>query len=511
MDGLAWLRGISRWGRSGACSALLLIACGKTTSGSGDEEPDTSSGVGGSGSQGSGATAASGSGANSGSGGANAGGVGTGGVSTGGGDWGDTGGLGGLGGTGGGVLVGGNLPPLEDLVGDYDISFLGPLEEIEGCTPLITETHWNLHLSLDDLDFQNNYRVEVFKDFDVYSRSNSIIAESNETYVRLASKSPDTPTVVLYGTLEGFTYAAVYVPYECPGADDGSVMLHFSKVVPDETPPKIRLWTHIPGDHAFSFSSLFFAFSEPLRSPSDGFVISRFEDSTSAYQSMSLSNASGAIPHAWSSDSGGNFGMYFLDRESIGGDVTLHVGPELTDRAGNSAVMRTDTFTVKNVGGVLESEITFDDGPPSGLLGAATYVASGAPCETGGCIVLEGSAPRCSDFTDTPAVWGLRVDYGTGTRTLVLRYRLLSSSSLVPSPLVREEYGTSGNEDYPLPFEVSEGPYTHTSGWTDRHVPPSSPLNHHDAGIAIGIGCTEQAVQPQVKLVIDRVELLENP
>jgi hypothetical protein len=256
-----------------------------------------------------------------------------------------------------------------------------------------------------------------------------------------------------------------------------------------------------------------FEFSEPLWSSLDGRVLDRFDESAHAHELLSFSDASGSVPHRWETDSGGHFGILFSDRENIGGDVTLQVRPGLTDRAGNAAVMTTDTIAVKNVGGILESEQTFDDGPPSGLLGAARYVASGAPCETGGCIVLEGAAQKCSTQDDTPALWGVRVDYGNplAPRALLVRYRVLSTSRVAPGVMVWADVGFESGEDSELPLEVSDGLYTHATGWNDAFLPPWSArdLTDHDSGRVIGIGCTNQAIAPQVMLVIDRVELVD--
>ncbi len=481
--------------RRGALPLLLAAAaCGRAES-SGDHPPgdlDGSSGGATTGGIASGGTspgaAPSGGASNGGSGGA--GGTSTGGASTG-------------GASTGGAL---NLPAIETLSGDYDIDW-GTPPLIPDCRPLFTEQHLNFHLAFGDAVSFVETEAELFRDFWVYDREATYVYDGGE--LRLDALEDTVPPVTLSVDESGFTSAAtVTIPYDCEGQPLD--VLVSATVVPDQTPPKLRVHTNVPGASVFSFSLVSFDFSEPLFTPTWEILAYKFWDAGHVGGLVTVADQNGPVPHTWNDDSGGRYGILF-DRDTIGGDtVTFSVDSAVRDRAGHSAVITPNPVTVLDAGPVLTTTFDLDAGPPPGLYGDATYLASGPLCESGGCIVLEGLAPPCDEYTQSPspnpAVYGLRVDHGPETsKALFVRYRLWSSAPDAPHPFVKTD-ASSGYEpfDVPLSTEALDYPFTHAGDWQDLWIPPMASFNYSDAGTVIGIGCASVEPRPMVRLVIDR-------
>ena len=166
----------------------------------------------------------------------------------------------------------------------------------------------------------------------------------------------------------------------------------------------------------------------------------------------------------------------FLDQESVVG-VTFRAEPvHLTDLAGNVALPDNQTYEVSSAGPVV-TKVDFDDGPHPSVYGPATYYAPGspgAPCESGGCLVMAGEIPSCDAPTSAnmPALV-TRMAFTQERPTATLRYRVWAKDSARLLLRVTSDVSCE-NEVYArvMPLATSDGAYANATPWQDASLGP---------------------------------------
>lgn len=132
-----------------------------------------------------------------------------------------------------------------------------------------------------------------------------------------------------------------------------------------------------------------------------------------------------------------------------------------------------ETFPILSAGPIVP-RLDFDDGPHPGAHGNATFFAPGqtdAPCESGGCLSLEGTSRVCEHFNelgpDAALAFRLSTTEAVGWR---IRYRLSASVPSVPLTLV--EAPACAHELEATLERTSEpnSPLIYASDWTTQSV-----------------------------------------
>lgn len=199
----------------------------------------------------------------------------------------------------------------------------------------------------------------------------------------------------------------------------------------------------------------------------------------------------------------------------VGRRVAFELVRPLVSFAGFEAVVTERGFTVVS-SGLPANLVDFDAGPHEGAHGAVTYHPSGAagsPCEAGGCLELGGPSTACEDWDERGPAAMLAFRLATISNQHQIRYRVRFQSSTDFAPglwwweqsACSEEPSQVVDDLSPLP--EPDGPFTHASDWLDLDRPfcmgPET-----DKGMAIALNCTDADPAPEVRLLVERIEVV---
>lgn len=363
------------------------------------------------------------------------------------------------------------------LVGSYDVWITDP--NLPHCRLPASGSRLNLIVAMKD----GALTAYLFEDgFWSYAAGTKMKLEAGALTLTpdiLVDDPPDRrPTLVFAWGASGFEpQAQATVHLEC----DGGYVYDLDEPVrieQDRTPPRLVANPYEDIGRVFPFTHIALRLTEPARLDSIGAFYPDPEDIDVRNQVKLVNiDTNDTIPagyegYPWM---GPETDVVFLDQESVVG-VRFRAEPvNLTDLAGNAALPDDRTYEVSNAGPIV-TNVDFDVGPHPSTYGAATYFAqgsSGAPCESGGCLVMEGEIQDCDAQVpaDSPALvtrFGFTETQGKAT----LRYRVWATNPVLLSLSVLAELCSEGVYVRMEPLATSEGVYTYASAWADAAVGP---------------------------------------
>jgi hypothetical protein len=149
--------------------------------------------------------------------------------------------------------------------------------------------------------------------------------------------------------------------------------------------------------------------------------------------------------------------------------------------------------------------IDFDDGPVPGISGNSTYYSGSepdAPCDFGGCLVIDGPVPSCGYGTAPASMLAVRFTE-PWIHSLSIAFRVLASTQYVSPMSVFYASGCQGEYSASLSaLAEPEGPFTHASEWTTEGISMCGGPDIEN-GFVIALGCAPGADVPQMRLVIE--------
>ena len=413
----------------------------------------------------------------------------------------------GVGGQGeGGDAAAGPVPASTDvLLGDYDVYVASP-PGVAGCSVAWYEPRINLTMYQADsgklmaLPFPDFYWQANF-DAEANVSASSVQVAASLDWAEL----PRTPALDLSWNADGFVGSGwAVIPYNC-GTGVTTTRTVIATIEVDHTSPKLRV---DPDSHGtFAFTRFSFNFSEPVELPS-GDYRGTFVEPADAEQSVELYDVgtNTALPTAWRWSLGGPVApAHFLDPTSVEGTtIAARMTTMLSDHAGNPLVPLAETYDIAPAA-LLETELDFEQGPPVGLYGNASFHAAaepGAPCEQGGCLVLDGPVARCYDAPRSTFAVRLASPWNDG---IDVRYRVWASSNSVSPLEIGFASGCSGSFSTALSaLAQPDGAFTHASAWKTVTISPcGGPENEN--GFTLSLACAEYAPPPDVRVVIERL------
>jgi hypothetical protein len=417
---------------------------------------------------------------------------------------GDTIGVGGQG-AGGDAGAGSGPASIEVLVGDYDVYLASP-PVVAGCSVAWYEPRINLTMYQAD---SGKLAALPYADF-FWHANFDVETKVSANTVQLAASldwadSTLTPALDLSWGADGFVGpGSAVIPYDCEeGATTTRTVV--ATIEADHTSPKLRVDPDSYG--TFAFTRFGFTFSEPVDLPSGDYGIT-FEEPADAEQVVELYDLStnAALPTAWKWSLAGPIAQaHFLDLPSVEGrTIAARLIATVTDHAGNPLVALAKTFDIAPAA-LLETELDFDQAPPVGLYGNASFHATaepGAACEQGGCLVLDGPVAQCYDAPHSTFAVRVASPWDDG---IDLRYRVWASSSWVSPLEIGFASGCSGSFSTALsPLAQADGPFTHVSDWKTVTLHPCGGPENED-GFALSLACAEDGPPPAVRVVVERL------
>lgn len=425
------------------------------------------------------------------------------------------GGAGGSAGGAGGEQAGaggadGERPPVEVLLGDYDVYMAAP-PAVAGCSVAWYEPRINLAVSpkgsgkLEVLPFADFFWQANFAKEPAFAATTLAIAALLDW-----EDKPLTPALKLGLDSAGFDGTGwAEIPYTCTGNAQTTRTVSVT-LEPDRTSPTLRVDAGNPP--SFGFTKFSFTFSEPVQLPSGNYGIT-FSEPTDGENTLELYDVdtNTALATAWKWALGGPVAQArFLDPASAEGrTVAARLTTPLNDRAGNALVTLDQDVDIEH-SAVLETALDFDVQPTVGLFGNASYHAAagpGAECEQGGCLVLEGTEVACYGAP----LGGVAVRLPSTWESLELRYRVWSSTVGLSPLEIGYASGCTGYFPTTLvKLAQPDGAFTHASAWTTANVAPCGGPDYEN-GFTVALGCAESGPLPVVRVVIERIARPASP
>lgn len=428
--------------------------------------------------------------------------------------------VGGAAGAGGSPMGGGSggtagraIQP-EALFGDYDVHF-STLPSLDGCRSRLSSSRMNLQI--DTLD---GFQARAFQSFgfDFVKPGPPKLDDRSFELPSGSFGSVDAfwvPSLHLNVRGDGFAGDGwAYAEYEC--TDGPSTVTVDVKVVPDETSPVLRVVSTLPtGTDLFPFSSVALDLSEPVVMPSGAYDddIVDLDDAASTLAFVDSSSGE-ELPLTWYTGlSGPAVNGRFPSMVGLAGR-TLYARTlaPLPDRAGHPTMLDGVTYLVQEPA-ELGDLLSFDELPPAGVFGAATWFAPDdptSPCESGGCLALDGAGYGCTpDFTRSPAYVALSLGEQppAGVR---IRYRILYVDETDATVHLFQHYPSdcvgykpdSGRHVLPEPVNG----FAYGTDWITTEVGfCAGPIA--ERGMLFALGCESAAsTPPNARLVIEWIE-----
>ncbi|MES1186997.1 MAG: hypothetical protein ABUL60_24495 [Myxococcales bacterium] len=418
-------------------------------------------------------------------------------------------------GAGGQELGGGGAtaetPSVTVLAGNYDVYLAAP-PAVVGCAVAWYEPRINLAVYLTDA---GKLEALPFKDF-FWQGNFAEEPEVSPSTFKLAAlldwaNAPATPALELSWDEAGFLGAGTAeIPYTCEGGPVTTRVVA-ATLEADHTSPKLRV--DPDGYGSFGFTRFDFTFSEPVDLPHGEYDIV-FREPADGEQAVELYDVdtNAPLPTVWQWSLAGPVAQaHFPDPASVEGrTVAARLSATLRDRAGNPLVPLEKTFDIAPAA-VLDGELDFDQAPSAGVYGNASYhptAEPGAPCEQGGCLVLDGPVARCYEAPHSTFAVRLASPWDTGVQ---IRYRVWASTSSVSPIGIGYASGCSGSFPAALnPLAQPDGSFTYASDWTTRTISPcGGPENEN--GFTLSLDCAEYGAPPDVRVVIERLTRVTAP
>jgi hypothetical protein len=397
------------------------------------------------------------------------------------------------------------------LVGHYDVWIDDP--KVSGCEVAVGTLRLNLYVDL----VKGQLSALYFEDYIWAAGPTNVSSAARYLSIEPFGRGlfPEVrPSLSLSLTTDGDLAGTgtASVPLAC---SDGSAAVAINvpvRVGPDVTPPRVRLDPTTPAPWFMPFTWYLISASEPLE-PHPDWDVSATEDAGTLNGRVALVDATTGsivpfdlVPWPW----GGGAGVSLTDHDAmVGKSIGLVLTGSLTDRAGNAAIAEPTTFEIHDAGPIM-TRIDFDNGAPRGLYGTAKYYAPGAPdapCESGGCVAVDGIAEHCDPNDNRVAgAVAVRID-ASGQVEEQIRYRVLSEGDLLfEGRLAGALCGYPlGIKLHPLSVPV-DGVFSFASDWTTQRAGPCTGPSADD-GLMVLPPCPQSPQTKQrVRIVVDWID-----
>jgi hypothetical protein len=301
-------------------------------------------------------------------------------------------------------------------------------------------------------------------------------------------------------------------PVTCPGGIAETLQVP-ARVTPDRTPPVVIARPLSGWPYTFPFTEALVSMSEPpdywngsLGTPGfssvpevEGRITWLDAASGAPLATRFLPNLAGPAVH-----------LALLSQEGMAGrSIRLGMVDPPRDAAGNAAVADPLTLVMDDAGPLLRGW-DFDDGPLPGARGAATYLppgAPGAPCESGGCLLLEAGESACEDRDLGGGILAVRLDVPPGHEAR-LRYRAWTDGPTGLELQIEDpSWCTLVENPRVAPLAQADGLYTHASDWSTVVLSACrGPVDEVDSVIAPP--CASGAARVRARLVVERIDVV---
>ncbi len=401
-----------------------------------------------------------------------------------------------------------------ELLGEFDL-WLDDIPTVEGCEPLWTNTHSNVHL----FDEEGLLSGRAFADWGWHATETVSALTLDTTTVEL----PETvwrdrltrPAIRLELDDAGWTGTGqLNMPYSCEGNGDVEPIWIPIRLATDETAPQLRANPMSPGPVVFPFTNFGFTFSEPVLMP-NGVYEQTLQDLDAAASSVEFIDGGGqTVPVEFLFALGGPVATarFVEPAAATGRLLSLAVAPQYTDRAGNVAVAEGTQFDVLPAA-VADPALDFDVTLADGIYGTARFATNGPDeslCEAGSCLVFEGQLPRCEDneYTVTPEFPLLAVELRDAPASGQLQIRLRLFADDDATPWVRIFFSSGCIGDFGVPtmtaLETPQELLTRATAWNDELLGLcGGPVR--ESGFALSVGCREQSPTGRYRVVIESI------
>ena len=394
--------------------------------------------------------------------------------------------------------------------GHYDVWFDDP--KVPGCEIAIGTLRLNLYVEVE----RGAISVSYFKDY-TWAEAQPTIEPGLLRVVPMSrpddwerrpslalERSPSAP----YGFTGTGTAA---IPLLC-GTEQAIFLDAPVRVVPDATPPTIRMSPATASPWVLPFTWFRLESSEPI-APSNASEPWAFADiaQIQGYVGLVDATSGGRIAFAlrtWPESP--SLGLTMTDRDAVvGRSVRLAVSNELRDGAGNVALADETAFEVHDAGPV-STKIDFEDGPQRGLLGTATYHAPGepgSPCESGGCVTIDSTVGECQPYVGrVPGAVASRLAVPSGSE-IKFRYRILAEQDVLQVFAFAEEDVScilTGSSQLHLLRAPLDG-FAYGTDWTEELTSSPSCTRVDVDGLVILPPCAFIAPAQRLRIVIEWV------
>jgi hypothetical protein len=363
------------------------------------------------------------------------------------------------------------------LIGFYDVWITAP--DVSGCK-LAGSSRLNLIVTDDG----GRLAAHLFEDSHWSSGARTrMVLKPDEVVLVPDVTGDDTPTprpeLTFDWSASGFGSQGTAISrLACVDGSTLDVVTASARVSPDTTPPRLVAKPFTEIGRVFPYTHIGLSLTEPARldSINQSHPIPDDIDLLSQAFLSNVENGS-SIPIAYSAEPyfGPRTTALFREPESVVG-LTFRAKPiGASDLAGNVAIADDRSYTVLSAGPIV-SRVDFDDGPHPSVYGSATYVAPGTasgPCESGGCLVMEGDLGACDAPVpaEAPALV-TRFAFSKARTNATLRYRVWTTHP----DQIRIQTVTvqcqAHNSVSVQPLPAPEGGYGYASAWANANVGP---------------------------------------